>query len=645
MATIIPQLNRHTLARMTAGERLLARTLQKQLEDDYLVWYDVPVGKHRRYPDFIILHPGRGLLFLEVKDWKPETLKRMSKSEVTLHTERGQVIQPHPLEQARQYAYAVVDLLSRDPQLCHLAGPYQGKLVMPYGWGVVLTNITRKQLAAAIPDEGRDILLPDHLTLYKGEFSETIDAEAFQQRLWDMFHYRFGQPLSLPQIDRIRWHLFPELRIDAPTQHDLLADPLQAPASVEDTLPDVIRIMDLQQEQLARSLGEGHRVIHGVAGSGKTMILGYRCLYLAQALQKPILVLCFNITLAARLRAFLSAKGIGAQVQVYHFHDWCGQQLRTYHVEAQPGEAPLFERQVQAVIHAVDRGQIPRAQYGALLIDEGHDLEADWLKLVVQMIDPGSNSLLLLYDDAQSIYKKHSGLGFTLSSVGIQAQGRTTILRLNYRNTREILAFAYGFARRYLDPKTSDDDHIPLIEPQAGGTSGPPPVIKPLANFAEELDYTTACLCKWHANGVALRDMAVLYATHTQGEQLARRLKQAGLPCQWLADRPRKMAYDSEADSLPLMTLHSSKGLEFERVILIGIGQMDDSDHARPHSARVIYVGMTRARKYLVVANSGNNAFGQQMLAQGSTGDIAAGGAPNRREQDALCIDTDGVMT
>ena len=40
--------------------------------------------------------------------------------------------------------------------------------------------------------------------------------------------------------------------------------------------------MDLQQEQLARSMGEGHRVIHGVAGSGKTMILGYRAQYLAK---------------------------------------------------------------------------------------------------------------------------------------------------------------------------------------------------------------------------------------------------------------------------------------------------------------------------------------------------------------------------
>lgn len=614
MAKIIPSLNRHTLARMTSGEKRLAEALGKLLEDDYLVWYDIPVGKHRRYPDFIILHPARGLLFLEVKDWKPTTLKRITKSEVTLHTERGQVIEVHPLEQARQYAYAVIERLSRDPQLCHQSGPYQGKLVMPYGWGVVLTNIGREQFAAAMPDEGREILLPDHLTLYKGEFSASTDAEEFQQRLWNMFNYRFGQPLSLPQIDRIRWHLFPELRIDAPEQTELFADPLQTETKAEDPLPDVIRIMDIQQEQLARSLGEGHRVIHGVAGSGKTMILGYRCLYLAQTLQKPILVLCFNITLAARLRAFISAKGIGAQVQVYHFHDWCGQQLKTYNVEPRPGEAPLFERQVETVIHAADRGLIPRAQYGAVLIDEGHDMQADWLKLVVQMVDPETNALLLLYDDAQSIYKKKAGLGFTLSSVGIQAQGRTTILRLNYRNTREILAFAYSFARQYLNPQTTDEDHIPLVEPEAAGISGPPPVVKQLGSFDEELEYTVACIRKWRANKVPMKDIAVLYATSAQGAKLSSRLQKEGIPHQWLGTRQHKMNYDSEADSMALMTIHSSKGLEFERVVMIGVGQMDDSEEERAQSARIIYVGMTRARKYLVMARSGESTFASQLV-------------------------------
>ena len=56
--------------------------------------------------------------------------------------------------------------------------------------------------------------------------------------------------------------------------------------------------MDLQQEQLARSMGEGHRVIHGVAGSGKTMILGYRAQYLAQALAAEARLLYVAMTRA-----------------------------------------------------------------------------------------------------------------------------------------------------------------------------------------------------------------------------------------------------------------------------------------------------------------------------------------------------------
>lgn len=57
------------------------------------------------------------------------------------------------------------------------------------------------------------------------------------------------------QIDRIRWHLFPEIRISE-SQLDIFGD-----QNVKDAIPEIIKIMDIQQEQLARSLGDGHRVI------------------------------------------------------------------------------------------------------------------------------------------------------------------------------------------------------------------------------------------------------------------------------------------------------------------------------------------------------------------------------------------------
>ncbi|WP_197477590.1 nuclease-related domain-containing protein, partial [Alcanivorax sp. HI0044] len=102
MATVIPNLS--TLRGMTAGERRLGQRLETLLEDDYTVWYDTPVGRSRRYPDYIILHPGRGLLFLEVKDWKLDTLKQITPRDVEIFTSDGLKTVTNPLQQARQCA-------------------------------------------------------------------------------------------------------------------------------------------------------------------------------------------------------------------------------------------------------------------------------------------------------------------------------------------------------------------------------------------------------------------------------------------------------------------------------------------------------------------------------------------------------------
>lgn len=616
MAEIIPALTKEVLARMTAGEKRFAQRLKDLLEDDYLVWYDIPVGRERRYPDFIILHPARGLLFIEVKDWKPETLVGLDKHQAQLQMADGLKKVANPLEQARQCMIQVVNRLKQDPQMLFAEGsPFAGKICMPYGYGAVFTNITRKQIQNGVSDADRELVLPDSKVIYKDEMTESADAETFQQRLWDMFQFRFGEKLSLPQIDRIRWHLFPEVRIRL--QDDLFGgdassdnDPSQKAVT---EIPDIIRIMDVQQEQLARSLGSGHRVIHGVAGSGKTLILGYRAELLAATSSKPTLILCYNISLARKLKAIMSAKGLSERVSVMHFHDWCGVQLKTYHVDLVPGDAPHWEKQVTSVIQGVEAGHIPRAQYGAVLIDEGHDFEAEWLKLITQMIDPESDSLLLLYDDAQSIYTKRSGLGFSLSSVGIKAQGRTTILRLNYRNTREILAFAYQFAADVLGAADSDDDHIPLLLPESAGNHGPEPKVVRLSAWADELAYTVSALKAWHEQGLAWNEMAVLYANKFQGGALARVLKEAGIPAYWLGTSEYKKAYDPSKDQVAIMAIHSSKGLEFPAVIVTGADALN-ADEQLEQNVRLLYVGMTRAQRHLELTMSDETPLTRRWL-------------------------------
>ncbi|TXT17467.1 MAG: hypothetical protein FD132_2415, partial [bacterium] len=442
MSTLIPSLS-SCLSRMTSGEKRFAQRLEAKLEDDYLCWYDVPVGPAQLHPDFIVLHPRRGLIVLEVKDWKADTLRAMTRAQATLLTADGEKQAPNPLEQARQYAHAVVDMLERDAQLTFSSGRMRGRLLFPWTYGVVLAAISRRQFEAA----GLGEVLEGHRVICQDEMSESVDAEDFQRRLWEMFHLGGYGHLSLPQIDRIRWHLFPDLRL--PSAQIGLFDEADAAS------PDLMRVLDLQQEQLARSLGGGHRVIHGVAGSGKTLILGYRAEHLARACAKPILVLCYNKALARRLEHWMRTRGVAEKVHIGTFHAWCHRQLTAYHVGLPAGDAgdrAYFDALVQRVIEGVDRQLIPRAQYDAVLIDEGHDFRPEWLKLVTQMVDPRTDSLLVLYDDAQSIYATGKRRDFSFRGVGIRAQGRTTILRVNYRNTREILHYALHAAQRILAP-------------------------------------------------------------------------------------------------------------------------------------------------------------------------------------------------
>lgn len=610
MATLIPTRN-SCLPRMTSGEKRVSERLEQKLEDDYLIWYDVPVGLKQRHPDFVVVHPRRGLLVLEVKDWKAETIQSADKTQFTLVTDRGLAKETNPLLQARAYALEVGVVLERDPALRYPPGHrYEGKLVMPWGWGVVLANISRKQFDEA----GLEGVIPPHLAICRDEIYETVEPEAFQERLWAMFPQVFPVALTLPQIDRVRWHLFPELRVDPGAgQFGLFPGASADDAGKAIEIPELIKVMDAQQEQLARSLGDGHRLIHGVAGSGKTMILGFRALQLARMMAKPILVLCYNKTLASRLDQLVGERGLADKVSVRNFHAWCRQMLVTYHVDLpEKGSEHFFEQMVERVMAGVERGQIPRFQYGAVLVDEGHDFEPDWYKLIVQMVDPSTNSLLVLYDDAQNIYGKRDRRRFTWKELGVQAQGRTTILKLNYRNTLEILSVARGFASDLLIESAGEDDGVPLIAPESAGRRGAIPELIRTDTAAAQLTVLIQCLRDEAANGRPLSDMAVIFRNQWEGEKLHEALQREGIASR-LAEGGGKRTLFVVEDAVKLVTMHSSKGLEFPFVIIPGLGSLPKPGKDEAEEARLLYVAMTRATERLVLIHHEDSIFSQRI--------------------------------
>lgn len=608
MARLIPTRN-SCLPRMWPGEKRLSERLEQKLEDDYLLWYDVPVGLKQSRPDFVVFHPARGFLVLEVKDWKPETIKSADPTQFGI-VDNGRLKKvPNPLLQARIYATEICVVLERDPALLNPPGHrYAGKLAMPWGHGVVLAGISRKQF----DEGGLGEMIPPHLVICRDEFYESVEAEALQSRLWAMFPHAFPVALTLPQIDRVRWHLFPELRVEPGSGQFGLFGPTDAPArSLE--IPDLVRVMDAQQELLARSLGDEHRIIHGVAGSGKTMILGFRAMQLARATSRPILVLCYNKTLAGRLEQLVGERGLADKVQVYNFHKWCRAMLVAYHVELPPnGSEDFFPQMVERVIAGVDRGQIPRFQYGAVLVDEGHDFEPDWYKLIVQMIDPATNSLLVLYDDAQNIYGKADRRKVSWKSLGIQAQGRTTILKLNYRNTLEILAVARGFANELLADRPEDEDGVPLVAPESAGRRGPVPELIRVDTAPAQLTMLIAQLRGEHDHGRPWSEMAVIFRNSWEGEKLHEALKRQDIPSR-LADERGKATLFAVGDTVKLVTMHSSKGLEFPFVIIPSLGSLPKEGKSEADEARLLYVAMTRAVERLVLIHHDDSVFSKRI--------------------------------
>lgn len=594
---------------MTAGEKRVSERLEQKLDDDYLLWYDVPIGLKQRQPDFVILHPRRGLLILEVKDWKLDTIHSADRNSVTLLTSRGQVHILNPLLQARTCALEINVVLERDPALLQPeSSRHGGKLVMPWGFGVVLTNITRKQFV----DSQLNEVMQDQLVICKDEMKPRIDPETFQQRLWDMFLQPFPCALTLPQIDRVRWHLFPEIRISTRSdQLGLFQSEKENPVRAIE-IPDLVKVLDLKQEQLARSLSEGHRVIHGVAGSGKTMLLGYRCLYLAQSLGKPILVLCYNKTLASWIRHLVAEKNLSEKVTVCNFHAWCWRMLKTYHVPF-PKDRKDYDALVQAVIDGVDKKLIPRAQYGAVMVDEGHDFEPEWYKLIVRMVDPSTNSVLVLYDDAQHIYGKSSRPRFTWKSVDVEAVGHTTILKLNYRNTYEILSVASKFAHELLQEHLSDEDGVPLLTPQSAGRHGDVPSLMQARDEAGEVANIVRLVKDEQKRGTPLRDIAILYRTNAQGLRLERAFREQHMACRTIDTAIEKEQLFDGEESVKMLTMHSCKGLEYPVVIIAELGRLPLRDRDESEEARLLYVAMTRAKQRLFLTCHHTSLFTQRI--------------------------------
>ncbi|MGI9411336.1 MAG: 3'-5' exonuclease [Hyphomicrobiaceae bacterium] len=561
------------------GERRVFDVLRR-LPDDCIVYYEPKVAG--RNPDFVVIMPAIGVLVIEVKDWYAGAITRADPNVVDLRTVgvAPETTVQHPGRQAQAYMYDLMGAArdsSHASTLIHRSGRRRGHFVFPFAELVVFSRIGSSPKAAI---RNWDQVFSPKQTVYSSTLNDWADLAG--DALLDVIKERFRvwwdfDALSQEQINALRSIVHPELVIPS----------LSFPATNEDEL----RILDLHQERQVRQIGGGHRILYGIAGSGKTVLLIARAKFFAQIPNYEVLMLCRNRPLARHLSTITQHSQIHPQT----FHAWgtsLGVNLNKFVDDEAFGEG---------LLHRLN--ELPnRKRYDAVLIDEGQDFPASWFKCAKAALkDPEDGNLMIVLDAAQSLYKRS---GYTWSSVGISATGRTLSknfgLNQNYRNTREILAAAAPFCSA--SDGDEDNPHLSMaVDPSLATRNGSVPNLVKQVSAQAECEAVVKCIAELvEEHGTDPSNIAIVYQgirpdwNRLHGSMIASLEKVAPV----LHVRAAHEWKITER-GVRVMNIHQSKGLQFRHVFLIWLRLIPSQDETTQR--RVLYVGLTRAEETLTI--------------------------------------------
>lgn len=237
-------------------------------------------------------------------------------------------------------------------------------------------------------------------------------------------------------------------------------------------------------------------------------------------------------------------------------------------------------------------------KWDIVVVDEAQDFSANQVRAVLaHLADPATVTFII--DAAQRIYPRH----FTWKEAGIDSFVNRYTLANNYRNTRQIAAFA----RPLVDGLPIEDDGS-LPDFTSCRTDGPLPLVVE-GSFAGQLgvmldrltstvDFTAESVAFLHPLGGGWFDY------------IRNRLRTDGIP---FAELSRSSVWPTGPEAVGLCTLASAKGLEFDHVLMPGLNQQ-----VTPHGAgagdgqlenlrRLIAMGVGRARRTVALGYKGRD--------------------------------------
>lgn len=273
---------------------------------------------------------------------------------------------------------------------------------------------------------------------------------------------------------------------------------------------------------------------------------------------------------------------------------------------AEPDDA---YREATEILHA----EAPNLPYISVIVDEAQDMGEQAFRLVRAIVPESPtgdrNSLFIVGDAHQRIYARRA----SMSGCGISVRGRSKRLRLNYRTTQEIRAWAVSV----LEGVSVDDldEGTDTLRGYVSLLHGVAPQLVACASETEELERLAAWVKGLPADQVNLSAIGVLCARRADFDRVQGALQAAGIPSVIL----NSGADDRSRDGVRISTMHRAKGLEFFAVAIpflaedafpplgalrTAVDAADREDIITQHRS-LLHVAATRAKKALRISWSG----------------------------------------
>jgi superfamily I DNA/RNA helicase len=227
----------------------------------------------------------------------------------------------------------------------------------------------------------------------------------------------------------------------------------------------------------------------------------------------------------------------------------------------------------------LQQGHPMRASYDVILIDEAQDFAPSWIKVVNKLLK-SDGTLFMCDDPAQSLFRS-----FSWRQKGVEVVGRTRVLRVPFRCTKEITQAAHSLING--DSLLGHSEEI--TEPDLSSyelASGNPPSLVRNYNLEQEIGLVEQMAHSISRTGVRPDQIAILCHSKRIVKHWA---------------HMRNQGYYVE-------TFNKMKGLEFNAVIVPHLNTAFDQ-HDTPkddtfisETRRRIFTAMTRARDTLILS-------------------------------------------